>query len=879
MRPIRLEIRGFTSFREPQLVDFDGLDLFAITGPTGSGKSSILDALTFALYGRAERVGDGVRQLVSQGAPRAAVVLEFEAGGGRFRVARSVTADAKTKILVERSDSTTESGWRQAGEGADRVRDADATLEKLVGLDYAGFTRAVLLPQGRFAEFLAGDAKTRRRILADLLDLGLFERIAGRAGELARGLGGEVTARVGILEAEYADATAEGLEAARTVSVAADALASRLAAARETVAGIAAGAAALEREIDELGRLGAEASRSAETARAIGISIGDLAEAIAGAEKGRTVAAETAGRDAQLAAVAAGSLADAEVAWGDGAALAARLERARSLVSGRAALADRRREAEELGAAIAPAEAAALAAAAAAAEAAGRETTSAAAERSAAEGLEAARAADRIAAVVAGLAVGDPCPVCGRPIETLADRHGAPEVQAATAALELARAAAAEAAAACRTAERGASEAAGRLERERDRVAHAGAMLADEERRLDETQAGLAADLGGTLPADPVAELERRAEELRRLAAELETRRAAAHAADEALRTIERLLGEAHAQLTTERARLDAIPLDDLLARAATAGLEAASPPSMTPGRARSRSVGTALAERPAEPAGNEPTADDPRGLAVAALATADRLDGIAAGCATALAERSAAGAAHLDEARRAVGDLAPPTADLDELAAIVESANGAAIGEAAVAARRVADLEERIARRAELETEIETLRERGARFKQLALELRQDRIVAFLQEEALVTLATAGSVHLEELSSGRYRLEVVDDEFLVVDTWNGEERRSVKTLSGGESFLASLALALSLSEQVPSLAASARTRVTSLFLDEGFGTLDEETLQVVIGAVEVLGGDDRMVGVVTHVTELAERLPARIVVEKSPRGSTVRRF
>ena len=65
---------------------------------------------------------------------------------------------------------------------------------------------------------------------------------------------------------------------------------------------------------------------------------------------------------------------------------------------------------------------------------------------------------------------------------------------------------------------------------------------------------------------------------------------------------------------------------------------------------------------------------------------------------------------------------------------------------------------------------------------------------MAFLQEEALTTLATAGSVHLEELSSGRYRLEVVDDEFLVVDTWNGEERRSVKTLSGGESFLASLA-------------------------------------------------------------------------------------
>ena len=598
MRPIRLEIRGFTSFREPQVVDFEGLDLFAITGPTGSGKSSILDALTFALYGRAERVGDSVRQLVSQGAPRAAVVLEFESGGGLFRVARSVTADAKTKILVERTDSTTESGWRQAGEGADRVRDADATLEKLVGLDYAGFTRAVLLPQGRFAEFLAGDAKTRRRILADLLDLGLFERIAARAGELARAMGGEVTARAGILEAEYADATDEGLEAAGREHATAAALATTLATARETVAAVVTRVAALEREIDELGRLGAEAARSAETVRTIGTTIGDLAEAIARAEKGQTVAAETAHREAQLAAAAAGTLADAEVRWGDTATLAARLERARSLVAGRAALADRRREAEELAAAIAPAEAAAMAAVIVAVEAAEREATSVAAERSAAEALEAARAADRIAAIVAGLAIGDPCPVCGRPLEALGDRHGAPEVQAATVTLELARAAAAEAAATCRSAERASADAAGRLERERDRVAHGEAVLDEEERRLDETAASLAADLGGTLPADPVTELERRVAELRRLATELETRRAAAGAADEALRAIDRLLAEANGQLTTEGARLDAVPFADFVARADDGRARARGVRRRPGGAGRGRRA-AAVAERP----------------------------------------------------------------------------------------------------------------------------------------------------------------------------------------------------------------------------------------------------------------------------------------
>jgi exonuclease SbcC len=465
----------------------------------------------------------------------------------------------------------------------------------------------------------------------------------------------------------------------------------------------------------------------------------------------------------------------------------------------------------------------------------------------------------------------------------LSDRHGAPELKAAEAALERARVAAAGAAAACRTAERAATEAAGRLDRERDRIAQAESTLADEDRRLAEIEAGLVADLGGRLPADPIAELERRASELRGLAADLEARRAAAISADETLRTIDRLLGEARGQLSTEGARLDALPLDDLVARAVAAGLVPAASPATRRNRSRRSAraaVGATTAVAPtalAEPPERLPVTD-PASLATAALAIADRLDGLTTGCAIAVAERTATEGGLLDEARLAVGDLAPPSADLVELGGVAEAANAAAIGEAAVTARRVADLEERIARRAELEAEIDALRERGARFKQLALELRQDRIVAFLQEEALAILATAGSVHLEELSSGRYRLEVVDDEFLVVDTWNGEERRSVKTLSGGESFLASLGLALALSEQVPSLAANARSRVTSLFLDEGFGTLDEETLQVVIGAVEVLGGDDRIVGVVTHVAELAERLPARIVVEKSPRGSTIRR-
>jgi len=107
------------------------------------------------------------------------------------------------------------------------------------------------------------------------------------------------------------------------------------------------------------------------------------------------------------------------------------------------------------------------------------------------------------------------------------------------------------------------------------------------------------------------------------------------------------------------------------------------------------------------------------------------------------------------------------------------------------------------------------------------------------------------------------------------VDTWNGDEERSVRTLSGGETFLASLSLALALSEQVRSLSVTERATLDSLFLDEGFGTLDPETLRTVVDAIEQLAGDGRLVGVITHVRELAEQFP-RLEVRKSQRGSTV---
>jgi exonuclease SbcC len=155
---------------------------------------------------------------------------------------------------------------------------------------------------------------------------------------------------------------------------------------------------------------------------------------------------------------------------------------------------------------------------------------------------------------------------------------------------------------------------------------------------------------------------------------------------------------------------------------------------------------------------------------------------------------------------------------------------------------------------------------------------LQAGKFQTWLQAEALQTLAHDGSRRLEALSGGRYRLDISADgkDFEVIDKWNAEQARSVKTLSGGETFLASLALALALAESLPSLAASGRVVLDSIFLDEGFGSLDPEALNLAADALDALRTENRMVCVITHLQELAERLPARVTVTKTESGSSV---
>ena len=203
MRPLRLDLAGFAVFREPTTVDFTDADFFALVGPTGSGKSTVLDAICFALYGTVPRWNDrrAIANALAPSAAEARVRLIFESGGARFAATRVVRRDGKGKVTHHA---------RRPGAAAARLRpvrldtgldagdlgevlagtpaEMDEAVLDAVGLPFEQFTSCVILPQGQFAEFLHAKPAARQQILVNLLGPARLREGAG-AGDRGRAAG------------------------------------------------------------------------------------------------------------------------------------------------------------------------------------------------------------------------------------------------------------------------------------------------------------------------------------------------------------------------------------------------------------------------------------------------------------------------------------------------------------------------------------------------------------------------------------------------------------------------------------------------------------------------------------------------------------------
>ena len=192
MRLHRLEIEAFGPFGGHETVDFDALSdsgLFLLSGPTGAGKTSVLDAVCFALFGEVPGArGDAARLASDHRSPEATprVTLEATVGGRRIRVVRvpkhlrpakkggGAPVEDTGSAVLELADSAADGGWRAV---AAKIPEVRRELDPLLGMTAEQFLQVVMLPQGAFATFLRADAKARREVLERLFDAGRFSKI------------------------------------------------------------------------------------------------------------------------------------------------------------------------------------------------------------------------------------------------------------------------------------------------------------------------------------------------------------------------------------------------------------------------------------------------------------------------------------------------------------------------------------------------------------------------------------------------------------------------------------------------------------------------------------------------------------------------------
>ncbi len=226
MRPIRLAFAGLQSYREPQEIDFRelmGAGLFGIFGPTGAGKSTILDAITLALYGRVERTR-GTMGIMNLNENRLWVKFTFALGGTEYRVERSYRREKDTPSI--RSEHARLVRVLPEGDEvlADREREVTQQVTDLLGLEIDDFTRAVVLPQGQFAEFLKLTGSKRTEMLQRIFALSQYgdvlnERLKRRKEAVERQLDAVAGEQRGLGDAS-AEAVSAAEEALRQVTAA-----------------------------------------------------------------------------------------------------------------------------------------------------------------------------------------------------------------------------------------------------------------------------------------------------------------------------------------------------------------------------------------------------------------------------------------------------------------------------------------------------------------------------------------------------------------------------------------------------------------------------------------------------------------------------------
>ncbi|GMQ86292.1 MAG: hypothetical protein BMS9Abin07_1865 [Acidimicrobiia bacterium] len=826
MRPVELRLRNFRSFFGDDFTfDFRDRHLVGVVGPIGSGKSSILDAIAFALYGRTPTVGRGTKALIHQRAEHAAVALRFDVDGELWEAQRMLRRKgAGDHALYRLADDTADAEKLEQVIGEAEVNERVA---ELLGLDFDAFGRSVLLAQGRFADFLMARPGERDKVLKGVFGLGRIDGMRAVAKERAREA--EIEAEKATVSVQHL-AELEAATAARKEGLAAGV--ERLTALEAVEPEVRTITAAIETATSEqqTAELYLKELRTLIEAFPDDDAVSTILSIARDAAERRVATAESLvqATDGLEAVEAQSKVAQITRSTLEGATalLAAGQEQQAAVSEADEALG---RGKERLGQAVA--------------EVAGQADRVALASRQA--GLAADAVADRSAALAAAetgyheamhadmatslrrrLHEGEPCPVCEQAVATVptVSAEGA-DVGAALSALEAAR---------------------------RDRA------------RAEETNTKASAALESAKTAHEDAT--RRSAEAEATAGELEQRqgqlRVVAAATTSELTT---LVGSPDIEATVDAMRQEV---------AASAGAHDAAKTARENARAdhdaaiESEQVSAKrLADLRVTLTGIAARIDD-------APEIADDVDSIADGAATlrTMVDQSARDTTkRRDQAATIARDHAKELGHLMDDSGVTGSFDEALGG---LRSRVEVHRDEITGAEQQLEGKADQIELRDAHvaamktYQALAGDLTDARFVRFLLDEERRSLAELGSEHFQRLSNGRYRF-TEDGAFDIVDLTTAEAVRKADSLSGGETFLASLGLALALAEIV----ARGGGRLDAFFLDEGFGTLDLEHLDLAMEGIESLVGEDgnRLVVVVSHVPELRHRVEDLIELDRNP--------
>ena len=928
MRPLRLTLSAFGPYAAETTLDLEKLGkggLYLITGDTGAGKTTLFDAITYALYDHSSsgiREGSMLRCKYADDKTPTFVELEFEVHGVRYTVRRNPEYQRPKArgegMTTEKADATLT--YPDDRPPVTKAKDVTAAVQEIIGLDYNQFSQIVLIAQGQFTKLLNASTEERSRIFRKLFRTQRYAQLQERLQAEAAALNQQRTAQnarldslLGGLQFSPEDPDAEALRAlcAQTVPETAlallDALTARQAAALEE-----AGTAlhTTEAQLDKVQQQLGAAAQAQRLAQQLAARQAELAAAKPALDAARAEADRHAGDAAQLDALTAQvTQAQSALAAYDALDTLCRQQtEARDAARLAAAQAHKRRtQLDSLNAALAAAETELVALADAdtrllalqnhSAQLCQRGEALAKLEqrlaecqhqakrahkaqesyRAAAAAQDEARARqntleraflDAQAGLLAeSLVEGTPCPVCGsthHPARALLP-HTAPtqaQVEAARQAAAEADRQAQNASAAAQSALAAANEAKTSLRRDAE-------TLLPERFTTPEGTVPLTFALMTNVLAEETAALQTEQADCTAQCrqAEADCRRKAQLEADRQAKTrqrpaLEQAAAEADRSAAAQNASADALESQIAERRAALPyprRADAQAALDKLEADRRTLRTGMNTAQRRLKQAEQSVAAAE---AAVEALTTQQT-------------------AAQKELPARSAEELTAQQTELTAARETLRSREKQLSAQLLPNRKTAAQYRAAAEARQALESRWQWVSALAATAGGTLTSKQKIKLEAYIQMNYLDRILRYANTRLMQMTAGQYELERIGAEnqrsqsgldLGVIDHYNGT-RRSVKTLSGGESFKASLALALGLSDEVQSSAGG--IRLDTLFLDEGFGSLDEESLELAIRVLSGLTEGDRLVGIISHVGALKDRIDRQVVVHKARTGGS----